>query len=189
MAGHSKWNNIKRKKGVADAKKAKVFSQLSKLIKIAVREGKSGDPKSNPTLRLYLEKARLANMPRANIDRAIERGLGKSKSGAEVKEYIYEAFGPGGVGSLIIVQTENTQRTAAEVRLLFDRAGGALAGPGSAMYLFQRQGEEYVPTMPMDLQEDVELLEKILDLEDGLRALDDVEDVFWATTLPEIPED
>ncbi len=178
MAGHSKWNNIKNKKGAADAKRGKVFSQISKEIRVAVKEGKSGDPAANPRLRVQIEKARAANMPKENIQRAIDRGLGKGKGGM-IQEVVYEGYGPQGVGMIIVAQTDNTQRTAGEVRAALSKAGGSLGGPGSAMFLFQRQGDEYHVILPMTI-EDPEIQEKLQNLIDILREDEDVEDVFCA---------
>ncbi len=188
MSGHSKWNNIKNRKGAADTKRASLFTQIAKLIRVAVKEGKSGDPKSNPSLRLMLEKARAANMPNHNIQRAIERGLGKSSSGAVIQEITYEAFGPGGVGMLIVAHTDNPNRTSSEVKFLLSRGGGSLGGPGSAMYLFERNKEsgEYQTTMPIEIDETA--LEKLLELTESLEANDDVEQVFVATHLPDEEE-
>ncbi len=178
MSGHSKWSTIKHKKGVTDAKRGKLFSQLSKNIRIAVKEGKSGDPKFNAGLRLWLDKARAANMPKENIQRAIDRGLGKGKGG-NIQEIVYEGFGPHGVGLLIVSQTDNPQRTAGEVRTILSKAGGNLAGPGSAMYLFTRNGEEYQVTMPMEIADENQQTE-LEELLDTLRENEDVEDVFCA---------
>lgn len=183
MAGHSKWNNIKNRKGAVDAKRGKVFSQLSKNIRIAVKEGKSGDPKANIGLRFAIEKAREANMPNENIQRAVDRGLGKGKGG-EIRENIYEAFGPGGVGLLIVAQTDNNQRTATELRTVLGKAGGSLGGPGSAMYLFQRNGDEFSVAIPMEIA-DADAQERLTDLIDQLRNNDDVEDVYCAGVWPD----
>lgn len=183
MAGHSKWNNIKNRKGAVDTKRAKIFGQLAKQIRIAVREGKSGDPKSNPTLRMVLEKARAANMPKENIQKAIERGLGKSASGASIQEVVYEGFAPGGVAILIVAQSDNANRTSSEIKFILSRAGGSLGGPGSAMYMFERSGDEFVCTMPLTV--DAESTEKLYALVQSLRENDDVEEVFLATELPE----
>ncbi len=163
-----------------DAKKAKVFSQLAKNIRVAVREGASGDPKFNAGLRLILDKARAANMPKEKIERAIESGLG-NRNGQSLQHILYEAFGPGGSGMLIAAITDNNQRTSAEMRFILSRGGGTLAGPGSAQYLFARQGEEYLPTMPLELSDDatIEQLEKLID---DLRANEDVEDVYVSAT-------
>jgi transcriptional/translational regulatory protein YebC/TACO1 len=178
MAGHSKWHNIQQRKGVEDAKRGKVFSELSKLIRVAVREHKSGDPKFNSTLRMLLEKARAANMPKENIQRAIDRGLGKGTAGV-IQEIVYEGYGPGGVGFVIVAQTDNTQRTAGEVRFALSRAGGTLGGPGSVMFMFKHEGEEYVPTIPMEIS-DPEQQQTLQKLIDTLRNDQDVEDVFCA---------
>jgi YebC/PmpR family DNA-binding regulatory protein len=178
MAGHSKWNNIKQRKGAEDAKRGKVFSQISKLIRVAVKEGKSRDPKFNPTLRMILEKAKAANMPKDNIQRAIDRGLGKG-SGGVIQEIVYEGFGPHGVGLVIVAQTDNVQRTAGEVRATLSKAGGSLGGPGSVMYMFQRQDDEYIPTITVDIT-DEEHQQNMQTLLDTLRANQDVEDVYCA---------
>lgn len=178
MAGHSKWNNIKNKKGATDAKRAKIFGQLSKLIRIAVKEGGSDDPKFNPSLRLMLDKARAANMPKTNIDRAIERGTGKTAAGTTLQEVLYEGFGPGGIAILASAVTDNPNRTAAEVKFAFSRNGGSLAGPGSAMYLFSRNKEGgYDCTMPMEI-EDAQLLAQFETLLEKLEACEDIEEIY-----------
>jgi YebC/PmpR family DNA-binding regulatory protein len=188
MAGHSKWNNIKNRKGAQDKARAKVFSNISKLIKIAVKDGGSGDPKFNPGLRVMLDKARSANMPKNNIDRAIERGLGKSANGTSIQEIIYEGFGPGGVAILAASMTDNPNRTAAEVKFAFNKGGGSLGGPGSAMYMFKRNNDGgYVCTMPIDVEEST--AGSLLSLVDSLRELEDVEDVYFAADLEENDED
>lgn len=178
MAGHSKWNNIKNRKGAVDAKRGKIFTQLSKQIKTAVKEGGSGDPQSNAGLRLAMDKARLANMPKEKIQKAIDRGLGKSKSGARLQEIIYEGYGPGGVGFLITAVTDNANRTSSEIKFIFSRSGGSLGGPGSVAYMFERNQEgEYETTMSMQIEneKDQEELQKMIDT---LRENDDVEDVY-----------
>ena len=180
MAGHSKWNNIKNRKGAQDRARAKTFNDLSKLIRIAVKQGKSGDPKANPSLRLLMDKARQANMPNDKIQRAIDAGLGKGKGGA-IQEIIYEGFGPGGVGMLVIAQTDNPNRTAGEVRAQFSKNGGALAGPGAAMYLFQREDISYTPLMPMEVT-DAEVIVQLDELMAELETNDDVEELFVAAT-------
>lgn len=187
MSGHSKWNNIKNRKGAEDAKRAKQFAQVAKLIKIAVKEGKSGDPKSNPSLRAALEKARAVNLPKDNIQKAIDRGLGKTAAGAHLAEVMYEGFGPGGVGILVASVTDNPNRTGGEVRFVFSRNAGSLAGPGSAAYLFERSDDgSYVPTLNIEVSE--EDLSALQNLVDALLELEDVEEVFVATQLPEDEE-
>lgn len=184
MAGHSKWNNIKNRKGAQDKARAKVFSQISKLIRIAVKEGGGGDPQMNPSLRVALDKARAANMPKVNIDRAIERGLGKSSSGATIQEIVYEGFGPGGVAILAVGMTDNPNRTASEVKFAFSRNGGSLGGPGSAMYMFQRDKEGgYECTMPLEVDE--QTVGQLQTLVDKLRESDDIEDVYLAADIGE----
>jgi YebC/PmpR family DNA-binding regulatory protein len=186
MSGHSKWNNIKNRKGAQDIHRAAIFNQISKQIRIAVKQGKSGDPKSNPSLRLAMDKARSANMPNDRIQKAIDTGLGKGKNGS-IHEIVYEGFGPAGVAFLAVAQTDNPNRTSGEVKFIFSRNGGALAGPGSAMYLFTRHGDEYTATMPMDVPE--ENREAVLDLMVELEANDDVEQVFVSANLPEASSD
>lgn len=178
MAGHSKWNNIKNRKGAADSKRANVFAQLSKQIRIAVKEGKSDNPQFNPTLRLALDKARAANMPKDKIQRAIDRGMGKGAAGANVQEVTYEAFGPGGVALLIQAVTDNLNRTGGEIRFILSRNGGSMAGPGAAKYMFQRSsdGQGYEPTMALEVSEDD--AESLLTLIESLEEHDDVEEVF-----------
>lgn len=185
MAGHSKWNNIKQRKGAVDAKRAKIFGNLAKLIKVAVKEGKSADPKFNPGLRLMLEKARAANMSKTNIDRAIERGLGRTSGGASISEIIYEGFAPGGVAVLVVAQTDNPNRTAAEIKFAFSRHGGSLGGPGTAMYMFQRAKDGgYEATMKLEVADEATMTQ-VLDLIDAIRECEDVEDIYLATDLPE----
>jgi YebC/PmpR family DNA-binding regulatory protein len=185
MAGHSKWNNIKNRKGAVDAKRGKIFSNISKLIRIAVREGKSGDPKLNPSLRVALDKARAANMPKTNIQKAIERGLGKTSSGNVIQEIVYEGFGPGGVATIVVAMTDNPNRTAAEVKFAFSRNEGSLGSPGSAMYMFKRNNDGgYECTMPMEL-EDKQAINSLNSMLEKLRESEDVEDIYLATKLEE----
>ena len=125
---------------------AKVFSQVSRLIRVAVKEGGSGDPEMNPALRTALDKARSANMPKENVQRAIDRGLGKSASGAQLNEVVYEGYGPHGVGFLVTAITDNRNRTGSEVRSMFEKAGGSLGSPGSAAYLFEISPSDGVKT-------------------------------------------
>lgn len=188
MAGHSKWNNIKNKKGAEDKKRAAAFSQVSKLIRIAVKEGKSDNPDFNPTLRTALEKARQTNMPKENIQRAIDRGMGRSATGAQITEIAYEGFGPGGVAVIAVALTDNPNRTSADVKFAFSRAGGSLGSPGSAMYMFERdQSGGYTSTIPMTV-EDESQLKQLRGLVDALRENEDIEDVFTAVELDEEEE-
>lgn len=176
MSGHSKWNNIKNKKGVADQKRGKIFSQLSKNIRVAVKEGSSGDPNQNAALRLAVDKARAANMPAENIKRAIDRGLGIGKGG-QLEEVIYEGYGPAGVAFVVIAITDNKVRTAAEIRSLFSKNNGSLGGPGAAMFMFERTGNEYKVSIPIEVS-DPEQKSQVETLEEALHDHDDVEEVF-----------
>src|SRR3990167_2159226 len=140
MSGHSKWSTIKRQKGVTDAKRGAAFTKAANAITIVAREGRES-PDTNFKLRLAIEDAKKINMPKENIQRAINRGTGIGGEGAILEEIIYEGFGPEGVAILLTAVTDNKQRTAQEVRSVFDRAGGRLAGPGSVSYLFEQMGE------------------------------------------------
>lgn len=140
MSGHSKWSTIKRQKGVADAKRGQTFTKLSNAITIAVRQGGGvADPNSNFKLRLAVDKARAANMPKDNIERAISKAQGKL--GEDVSELTYEGFAPGGVAVIVETVTDNKQRTFSEVKNIFDRNGGTLGSQGSVSYMFERCGE------------------------------------------------
>jgi YebC/PmpR family DNA-binding regulatory protein len=138
MSGHSKWATIKHKKGALDAKRGQMFTKLIKEISIAARMG-GGDPEGNPRLRTAVLKARAANMPRDNIDRAIKKGTGELE-GVNYEELIYEGYGPGGVAILIEVLTDNKNRAAANVRNLLSKNGGNLGSTGSVAYMFKRKG-------------------------------------------------
>jgi YebC/PmpR family DNA-binding regulatory protein len=138
MSGHSKWSTIKRQKGAADAKRSTVFTKLANLISIAAREG-GGDLGSNFKLRLAVEKARAANMPKDNIDRAIKRGTGEL-GGAALEDIMYEAYAPGGVALLIQVTTDNRNRSVANVKSVLNKYSAKLAETGSVGYLFKQKG-------------------------------------------------
>lgn len=138
MAGHSKWANIKHRKGRQDAARGKLFGKLAKAIEIAAREG-GGNPDFNPTLATAVFKAKAASMPNDNIDRAIKRGTGEVE-GAIYEEIWYEGYGPGGVALFVQILTDNRNRAASEVRTAFTRNGGSLGEPGSVGYLFSQKG-------------------------------------------------
>lgn len=139
MAGHSKWATTKRHKAVVDAKRGKIFSTLSKEITMAAREG-GGDTSMNPRLRTGLLKAKAANMPSDNIDRAIKKGTGELP-GVNYEEVVYEGYGPGGVAFIIETTTDNKNRTASDIRSLLSKNGGNLAGSGSVAFQFNRVGQ------------------------------------------------
>ena len=138
MSGHSKWATIKHAKGLADAKRGKLFTKFIKEISIAARMG-GGDPNANPRLRAVILKARAANMPKDNIERAIKKGTGEL-GGAVYEEKLYEGYGPGGVAILVEVLTDNNNRAAANVRNIFSKSGGNLGATGSVAYMFNRKG-------------------------------------------------
>jgi YebC/PmpR family DNA-binding regulatory protein len=139
MAGHSKWAKVKHFKGAIDAKRGKIFAKLGKEIAIAASIG-GGDPDMNPRLRMALLRSRAASMPNDNIERAIKRGTGQDKDVAYA-DLTYEVFGPGGVAMLVEITTDNRNRTAAEIRSILTKAGGAIASVGAVSRLFQRKGQ------------------------------------------------
>ncbi len=145
MSGHSHWQTIRRKKEANDAKRGAVFTKMAREIVIAVREGGGGDPDSNIRLRMALEKARGLGMPKDNIERAIRRGTGEDKEGADIAEITYEGYGPNGVAMLIDVVTDNRNRAVAAVRHALSRAGGTLSNPGAVAWQFTRKGAIHVP--------------------------------------------
>jgi len=138
MSGHSKWSSIKRQKGAADVKKGVVFTKMAREIMLAAREG-GADPDSNFRLRLALDRARSVNMPRDNIQRAIDRATGGA-DGAQVESVVYEGYGPGGVSVMVEAATDNRNRTASEIRAAFARQGGKLGESGSVQWLFEQKG-------------------------------------------------
>jgi YebC/PmpR family DNA-binding regulatory protein len=138
MSGHSKWATIKRKKGAEDAKRGKVFTRLARDIMQAAKDG-GGDENSNPRLKLAITKAKAENMPKENIERAVLKGTGKLE-GMELEEKVYEGYGIEGVAFLIETLTDNQNRTLAELKRVFNRAGGSLASAGSVMWQFDQRG-------------------------------------------------
>jgi YebC/PmpR family DNA-binding regulatory protein len=144
MSGHSHWSTIRRKKEANDAKRGAVFTKIAREIVIAAREG-GGDPESNIRLRMVLEKARAAGMPKDNIERAIKRGTGEDKDAAALIETFYEGYGPNGVAMMIDVVTDNRNRTVAAIRHLLTRHGGSLAESGAVAWQFERKGLINVP--------------------------------------------
>ena len=139
MSGHSKWATTKRHKAAIDAKRGKLFSIYGKEITIAARAG-GGDPEFNSRLRTVINNAKAANMPADNIERAIKKGTGEL-GGVEILQLLYEGYGPGGVGFIVQVTTDNKNRSASEVRSTFSKAGGNLAGAGALAYNFQHKGQ------------------------------------------------
>lgn len=159
MSGHSKWATTKRKKAGIDAKRAKVFTKIAKLVTIAARDGKSGDPSTNPSLRLAVDNAKAASMPKENIDRAIKKGVGGLDGGATLEEVIYEAYGPGGVAILIECLTDNKNRALSEIKALLNKSNGSIASTGSVSYLFKKIGQIIIDETKNGLKgEDLELI-------------------------------
>lgn len=151
MSGHSKWSTIKRKKGAADAKRGQLFTKLAREITVAARQG-IPDPESNFRLRLAVQKARGENMPKDNIDRAIQRAAG-SDGGAQFDEVYYEGYGPGGVALMILTYTDNRNRTVGELRAALTRAGGTLGENGSVAWMFDNVGLITMPVGDHDPEE------------------------------------
>lgn len=151
MSGHSKWHTIKHKKAAADAKRGQVFSKIVKELTVAARLG-GADPDSNPRLRTVLTKAKEANMPADNIDRAIKKGTGELP-GVHYEEQLYEGYGAGGVAIIVEAVTDNKNRTTAEIRTIFSRNNGNLAGAGSVAWMFHKKG--LISVQKKAVQEDV----------------------------------
>lgn len=141
MSGHSKWATIKRQKGLNDSKRGQLFTKLANAITIAIKQGGgNADINFNASLRLAVDKAKIANMPKDNIERAILKGVGGA-NGVELEEVLYEGFAPGGVGLLVEAVTDKKQRTVAEVKNILEKSGGTLVGQGAVGYLFHKSGE------------------------------------------------
>jgi len=183
MSGHSKWSTIKRQKEATDIKRGKIFSKLAKAITLTAREGT--DPETNFKLRLEIEKAKQANMPKENIERAIARASGEAGEG-QLKEVVYEGYGPGGVAIIAEAATDNRNRTTAEMKQLFERGGGRLGGPGTVTYQFQPMG---LITVEKTNNPDEQIL-KIIDLgvEDVEEAKDALEVYIQSQNLGEVRE-
>ena len=158
MSGHSKWKTIQHKKGAADAKRGKIFSKLSKELMVVARQG-GGDPGTNITLRSLIQKAKSANMPADNIDRAIKKGTGQLE-GVTFEEIVYEGYASGGVALIVQVLTDNKNRAAAEIRHIFTKHGSSFATQGSVSRGFERKGQIFVEASSVD--ED-ELMAVVLD--------------------------
>ena len=163
MSGHSKWSTIKRKKGAADTKRGQIFTRIARDITVAAREG-GGDPDANFALRLAVDKARGANMPKDNIERAIQRGLGNSGDGAQLEDISYEVYGPGGSALIVQVLTDNRNRAASEVRRIITRAGANLASAGSVAWMFEKRGIFTIPVKDKSAEElELELIDAGVD--------------------------
>lgn len=177
MAGHSKWANIKHRKGKADAKKGKVFSRIAKEIISAVKVGGGADPKNNPRLRIALTKARAANVPNEIIDRNIKKA--SSADQEDYHEMTYELYGHGGVGIIVDVMTDNKHRTASDMRIATNKRGGVIANPGAVAFNFDRKG-----VIQISKKHAVEDELFLAATEAGAQDFEAVEDMYVITTDP-----
>jgi YebC/PmpR family DNA-binding regulatory protein len=175
MAGHSKWANIKHKKAREDAKKGKIWSKCSRAIMAAAKNG-GGDPETNIALRYAIDEAKSANMPKDNIEYAIKRGTGEAAGAASFEEVRYEGYGPGGVAMMVDGLTDNRNRTASEVRKIFDRHNGNLGESGCVSFQFEKKGQIFLPKTQVEE-------ESLMDtaLEAGAQDVAD-EDEYWLVT-------
>ncbi len=178
MAGHSKWANIKHRKGRADAAKGKIFSRLVKEIISAVKQG-GPDPKTNSKLRLVIQKAKVANLPSENIERNIKKAT--SQDQADYEQVTYELYGHGGVGIVVDVMTDNRNRAASEMRIATNKRGGTIAGPGSVLFNFEKKG--VIQVLQKDGKEDDLFLAVT---EAGAEDFEANEDLFLITTPPDL---
>lgn len=178
MSGHSKWSTIKRKKGAADAKRGAIFTRISKDITVAARQG-GGDPAMNPALRLAVKAAKAANMPAANIERAIKKGTG-DLPGQSFEDCVYEAYGPGGVAIMMEILTDNKNRTLPEIRHIFAKNNGNLGESGCVSWMFEKKG---TITVEKSGANEETLMELALDL--GAEDFGEDEEYFIITTGPE----
>lgn len=172
MSGHSKWSTIKHKKEATDHKRGQIFTKLVRAITVAVRDG-GPDIESNFKLRLAVEKARQVNMPKVNIDRAIEKGIGAGDQ--RFMEAVYEGFGPGSTAMIIEVLTDNKNRTVSELKKIFERSGGSLGQPGSVSFLFDKKGR-LVLEKKTDVDEQMLKLidmgvDEVLEIETGIEVI------------------
>lgn len=178
MAGHSQWANIKHRKALVDSRRSKLWSKLSKAIIVAAKLG-GGDPNGNVRLRTAILDAKAVSLPKDNIERAIKKGTGEI-DGGDVEEILYEGYGPGGVAVLCDIMTDNRNRTAPEVRKLFDTHGGKLGSTNCVAYLFERKGMISIKQSAVDLERLMELA-----LENGADDVTEVDDRYDLTCSPE----
>lgn len=179
MSGHSKWSTIKRKKGAADAKRGAVFTRLSKDITLAAREG-GGDIDMNPALRLTVKKAKIANMPASNIDRAIKKGTGELP-GVVFENFVYEGYGPNGVAIMMEVMTDNKNRTVPDIRHIMSKNGGNLGESGCVSWMFEKKGTVTIKKMDIDEESVMDLL---IDL--GIQDYESDDECYEIIVPPEI---
>lgn len=175
MSGHSKWSNIKFRKELVDKKRGKVFSKISRSISVAAKK-KGSDPETNPELRAAIEKAKEFNVPKDNIEKAIKRGTGQLAD-SQIEEVIYEAYGPAGVALIIEGITDNKNRTSAEIRHILSKYDGKFAEVGSVKYLFNHQGQDWIPKYPIEIT-DEKIKKQLENLFEALDENDDVQEIY-----------
>jgi len=178
MAGHSQYSNIKHRKAAVDSKRSKLWGKIAKAIIVAAKLG-GGDPDGNPRLRTAIIDAKAVSMPKDNIERAIKKGTGELEGG-DVDEMLYEGYGPGGVAVLCDITTDNRNRTAGEVRMIFDKAGGQLGKTNCVAYLFDRRGIFVIAQSTVTLDTLMEVA-----LENGAEDVTELDDRFEVSCAPE----
>jgi YebC/PmpR family DNA-binding regulatory protein len=178
VSGHSKWSTIKRDKAINDSKRSQIFTKLTRAITVAAKKG--SDSETNASLRLAIEKAKQARMPKDNIERAVQKGSGGGE-GTQFEEIIYEGYGPEGVAFYVKALTDNRNRTVAEIRSIFNRYSGSLGGAGSTAYIF---GDLENPSFEIEVL-DAHKAKTIFNLVDALEDHDDVSDVYSNVKVPD----
>lgn len=181
MSGHSKWHNIQKTKGAADAKRSQAFTKIAREIIVAVKEGGSGDPNNNARLATVIAKAKAVNMPNDNIKRTIDKALGAGNADSYEK-VTYEGYGPGGVAVIVEALTDNRQRTAPEVRHYFDKCNGNLGAIGCVSWSFDKKGVIVIDNEDGELDEDTVMMDA---LDAGAADFDADGDALEITTVPE----
>jgi len=179
MAGHSKWKNIQRTKGAQDAKRGKIFTKIAREMIVAVKEGGGGDPSKNSRLAVAIAKAKSANMPSDSIKRAIERALGAG-SGDSYESVTYEGYGPSGVAVIVEAMTDNRNRTAADIRLLYDKYGGNMGATGCVAWSFDRKGVLIIDNEDGALDEDTVLMDALEAGADDVEVEDSIFEIYTA---------
>ncbi|WP_195863602.1 YebC/PmpR family DNA-binding transcriptional regulator [Aerococcus urinae] len=176
MSGHNKWSKIKNTKGAEDAKRAKIFQKLSREIYMAVKQG-GPDADANPSLRMVMDKAKAANMPKTNIERAIDKGS-NTAGGEDYDEVTYEGYGPNGIAVFVETLTDNTNRTLTNVRTIFNRNGGSLGESGSVAYMFDRKGYLAIEREDLDVDEETMFMDAIDAGAEDLQTSDEVFEIY-----------
>ena len=181
MSGHSKWHNIQKTKGAADAKRSQAFTKIAREMIVAVKEGGSGDPNNNSRLATVIAKAKAANMPNDNIKRTIDKALGAGNTD-NFEKVVYEGYGPCGVAVIVEALTDNRNRTAPEVRHLFDKYGGNMGASGCVSWSFDRKGVIVIDNEDADLDEEAVMMDA---LDCGAEDFSAEDSIFEITTAPD----